>query len=384
MLVEVISPNKSRMLSLYPYLRICLAANVANRYQREILPSKRKSKQKRQLLWWTKKLCKSYLSQLTTQQKTVCMISTIVMVIFVAKQLAYGSSFSTNRSSLKKGEGNISLVSAPTKSLYTAEDQQKINDVFYKTNQFGDVFPIWQSIPEEKLKEKLLNFAEPFKETRRAIILEIPHEKSAILDIVRQAHFTFHYGDQDQTTWVIKNLSSLPAPFTAVSGAHVIILKDDQVLVIEERTRKGILGFPAGGSDPGEFARETACRELHEEVGLSVQSENLKLIALINRKKANKQGANLIGHCFLAQKFIGELKIDPIEIVQAFWISLQALAEASEINSLKVPPYLNELAKHILNGCQSSYSCKLPDHRQTLMIVDPTDTMNVEFIHQDL
>lgn len=327
---------------------------------------------------------KSILPHLTTQKKTLCMISAIVMVIFAAKQLAYGSDFSTNSSFLKREEGNISLISTSKKSLYANEDQLKINDVFYKTNQFGDIFPIWQSIPEEELKEKLLNFAEPFKETRRAIILEIPHERSAILDIVRQAHFTFHYGDQDQTTWVIKNHSSLPYPFTTVSGAHVIVLKEDKVLVIEDRIRKGILGFPAGGSDPGEFARETACRELHEEVGLSVQSENLKLIALINRKKANKQGANLIGHCFLAQKFIGELKIDPIEIVQAFWISLQELAEASEINSLRVSPYLNELAKHILNGCQSSHSCKLPDHRQIPMMVDPTDTMNVEFIHQDL
>ena len=224
------------------------------------------------------------------------MISAIVMVLFASKQLAYGGDFSSK----ERGRKYFTHI-CPNEVIICNEDQQKIHDVYYKTNQFGDIFPIWQNIPEVELKEKLLNFAEPFKETRQAIILEIPHERSAILDIVRQAHFTFHYGDQDQTTWVIKNLSSLPSPFTAVSGAHVIVIKDDQVLVIEERTRKGILGFPAGGSDPGGFARETACRELYEEVGLSVQSENLKLIALINRKKANKQGANLIGHCFLVK-----------------------------------------------------------------------------------
>lgn len=161
-----------------------------------------------------------------------------------------------------------------------------------------------------------------------------------------------------------------------------MVLDGDKVLVIEEITRKGILGFPAGGAEPEEFARETACRELYEEVGLIAQPQDLKLIALINRKKANKQGATLYGHCYIVERVVGTLTIDPKEVVQAFWVSIADLVEASEINHLKVSPYHNALAKHILNQCASSYSMTLPDIRQTPILYDPTDMMNVEFFYQ--
>ncbi|MFI0435102.1 MAG: hypothetical protein ACH350_05180 [Parachlamydiaceae bacterium] len=73
-----------------------------------------------------------------------------------------------------------------------------------------------------------------------------------------------------------------------------------------------------------------------------------------------------------------------MKIAQACWMPLQELAEISEIHSLTISPYLNELAKHLLNECQKSYSCKLPDHRQILKRGDLTDTMHVEFLHQDV
>ena len=270
------------------------------------------------------------------------------------------------------------------KSLLANEGDLPINEIPYHMNRYGDIFPLWQSIPEEELGDKLLTLVEPFKEKKQAIILHIPHEKFSILNAILHAGFTFHYGDQNGSTWVVKNCSSIPQPFTAISGSRVIVLKDGKVLVLEDRGRRGILGFPAGGTEKGEYARETAQRELFEEVGLRVQLEDLKLISLINRKNGNTEGANHFGHCYLTQNVTGEVCIDPVEIVQAFWISVHELAEASEIHGLKVPPYLNALGRHILNGCRSSYSTKLLDNRQTLIVSDPFDCMNVEFFQQNL
>lgn len=62
------------------------------------------------LRYFSSTLKDTILPQITTQQKTICMISTIVIFIFAAKQFAYGSYFS-NDSPLKKREGNISIVS---------------------------------------------------------------------------------------------------------------------------------------------------------------------------------------------------------------------------------------------------------------------------------
>ena len=265
-----------------------------------------------------------------------------------------------------------------TQEIYEAEG------VFYKTNRFGDIFPIWQNIPQVELKNKLITFVEAVKEKGSPIILEIPHEKSPLLNTLIQASFSLYHADQVKSEWIIKNESPIPHPFTAISGAHVMVLKDDKVLVVEEITRKGILGFPAGGAEPGEFARDVACRELREEVGLIVEPQDLKLIALINRLKVNKQGASLYGHCFVAIRTAGTINIDPKEIAQAFWIPLSELSEASEINGLKVNAYSNALAKHILNGCKTSFFATLPDPGQTPDSSPPIKLMNVEFFKQEL
>lgn len=269
-------------------------------------------------------------------------------------------------------------------ALHADQDDHSIDEIPYHVNRYGDIFPHWPTIHDEELRDKLLAFIETFKEKKQAIILQIPHERSPILNAISRAGFTFHGGDQKGSTWIVKNGSSIPLPFTAISGAHVIVLKEGKVLVLEERTRRGILGFPAGGTERGEFARETAQRELYEEVGLHVQPEDLKLIALINRKNGNLEGANHLGHCYLTQNVAGEICLDPIEIVQAFWISVNDLAEASEIQGLKISPYMNALGGHILNGCRFSYSAQLLDIRQTLLVNDPLDYMNVEFFQQNL
>lgn len=264
------------------------------------------------------------------------------------------------------------------------EEIQEKNGIFYKTNRFGDIFPLWENISEKKLTEKLITFVDTIKEKGAPIIVEIPHEKSPILNAIIKSNFTFYHANQNESQWIVKNGSSIPEPFTAIGGAHILVIKNGKILVVEERTRKGILGFPAGGAERGEFVRDTACRELFEEVGLIAQPQDLKLIALINRKKANKEGASIYGHGFIAEEVSGSLNLDQKEIIQAFWVPVKDLAEATEINHLKVSPYYNALARHIQSGCSHSYSLTLPDPRQTLVTYDPSDTMNVEFFQQNL
>lgn len=266
----------------------------------------------------------------------------------------------------------------------TTEEIYEESGIFYKTNRFGDIYPLWEDIPEKNLTEKLLSFIEIFQEKQTPIIIEIPHDKSPLLKAIIQSNFTLHYADQTKSSWIIRNHSSIPYPFTAISGAHIMVIRGDKVLVVEERTRKGILGLPAGGAEPGEFVRETACRELWEETGLIAQPENLKLIALINRKNANQQGASLYGHCFITDSVKGNLNIDPKEIIQAFWVPIVNLAEATEVHNLNVNPYIRALAKHVLNGCNESYSLKLLDIRQSPVLFNSSDVMNVEFFQQNL
>lgn len=95
---------------------------------------------------------------------------------------------------LKKNLGNIFLLLFMIflmTSLHANEDIHYVNDVPYQVNRYGDIFPLWQNIPEQELGNKLLRFIEPFKETKQAIILQVAHEKSPILRAILHAGFTF-------------------------------------------------------------------------------------------------------------------------------------------------------------------------------------------------
>ncbi len=50
----------------------------------------------------------------------------------------------------------------------------------------------------------------------------------------------------------------------------MLVRKNDTVLVIEEKTRKGYVHFPGDTADFNELTRTTATRELKEEINLAI------------------------------------------------------------------------------------------------------------------
>ena len=53
-------------------------------------------------------------------------------------------------------------------------------------------------------------------------------------------------------------------------GGVVFTRRDDEILYVIIRHRGGHCGFPKGHMEPGETERQTALREIREEVGLNV------------------------------------------------------------------------------------------------------------------
>ncbi len=118
--------------------------------------------------------------------------------------------------------------------------------IHYTKNNFGDIFPEWQNIPQEQLTERLSAFSNLLKDD--------------VLDSIKKAGFIFYHGNNDKAEWIFKNDSSIPEPYTASIGAAIIIKNGDSVLVVEEKTRPGILGFPGGTTDFQGSLRTTAAR----------------------------------------------------------------------------------------------------------------------------
>lgn len=268
---------------------------------------------------------------------------------------------------------------------------QQCMGITYASNKFGDLFPQIQGIELKELQQKLSAFVAAMESTGAPIIVTIPHEKAPVLDILKKANFHYMHGDNAGTTWIIRNKATIPAPYTAIAGGEVVVLnRKGEILVIEESKRRNKMSFPAGHVDPQEHSRHAACRELQEEVGLSVKPESLKLIALVNRLKANKQGASDYNHYYLAQiKDEDEkVKLDTKEVIQAHWAPVERLAQGEKIHNLASTPITKLLAKHIASGCKKSERYTIPNYRRqetpSWPQKDPEDVMHVELFQQNL
>jgi ADP-ribose pyrophosphatase YjhB (NUDIX family) len=262
-------------------------------------------------------------------------------------------------------------------------------NMWYKKNNFGDIFPQWQEIPHEKLSERLSNFVNLFKDTvpETPFIVEVPHEKAAGLDAIKKAGFIFYHGNNDKSEWIFKNNSSIPEPYTSVIGTQLFIRKNNTVLVMEEKTRPGFVSFPGGTADFNELTRNTAVRELKEEVNLDVHPNDLALFAIINTVKINRFNANSANYYFVVDhsKISGELLPNPNEVIRTFYVQLENLAAEKPVNGLAVIPSIAALAQHLLNKNAPSHHEALLEYRQ-LRKKDSernqNDTMSIEFFAQ--
>jgi 8-oxo-dGTP diphosphatase len=104
----------------------------------------------------------------------------------------------------------------------------------------------------------------------------------------------------------------------AIHGSYIAIWHAQRVLVIQNSYRK-LLSFPAGGRWRGETLVETAARELHEEVGIRAELEEL---AYCGEFVHRTQYAEDHGHVFeLCCVDAPEVRIDRREVTWAEFLT---------------------------------------------------------------
>ena len=95
-----------------------------------------------------------------------------------------------------------------------------------------------------------------------------------------------------------------------ISGAHAIIRRDDELLIVRQETEwcaHPFWSLPGGTSEPGELLIETLCREVREEAGLHVQEAS---VAWVMEEDRPYSGERLLVAFFEATSWSGELCTD--------------------------------------------------------------------------
>lgn len=115
--------------------------------------------------------------------------------------------------------------------------------------------------------------------------------------------------------------------FTMVVTAHLLLIKDEQILLsrrFQTGYEDGNYSLPAGHVDADESCLQAMIREAKEEIGLDLQAENLNFSHVMHRF----EGREAIDFFFSCEKWRGEAKnMEPDKCDDLAWFPIQNLPE---------------------------------------------------------
>jgi 8-oxo-dGTP pyrophosphatase MutT (NUDIX family) len=118
----------------------------------------------------------------------------------------------------------------------------------------------------------------------------------------------------------------------AIPTAYLILVKGSKILLSRRYNtgfQDGQYSFPAGHpSDDDEALRHTMIREAEEEIGITIDPEDLKLVHVMHRKQTESANERRINLFFTAQKWKGRPRImEPNKCDDLRWFELGDLPD---------------------------------------------------------
>ncbi|MET7774640.1 NUDIX domain-containing protein [Streptomyces mirabilis] len=120
---------------------------------------------------------------------------------------------------------------------------------------------------------------------------------------------------------------------TLLVAAVIVHDKTTNRVVLPQRSQnakfaQGMWDLPVGKSEPGEPITATAVRELHEETGLTVKPESLKVADIIHGAWGVEAPGGFLTVVFTAHEWTGEPENrEPRKHAQVRWVDADAVPE---------------------------------------------------------
>ncbi|MDP2641206.1 MAG: NUDIX domain-containing protein [Candidatus Yanofskybacteria bacterium] len=132
----------------------------------------------------------------------------------------------------------------------------------------------------------------------------------------------------------------------AVPASYLVLRKDDEVLLARRFNTgyyDGHYSLPAGHVEAGELPLDALVREIQEEVGVRIESENLCLAHIMYRTKRDETG-DRTDFFFTASKYEGEIENkEPHKCADLQWFPLAQLPES-------IIPHIKDVLLNIEKG----------------------------------
>lgn len=137
--------------------------------------------------------------------------------------------------------------------------------------------------------------------------------------------------------------------FKVTPASYVIFEKDGKILLLKRANtgyNDGNYSLPAGHFDGNETAKEVAVREVKEEVGIDIKSENLQLVHISHRKSPVPIDHERMDLFFRIKKWQGEpVNAEPHKHEEIKWFEIKKLPDnmVPEVRSAITQAYKNEI-----------------------------------------
>lgn len=113
---------------------------------------------------------------------------------------------------------------------------------------------------------------------------------------------------------------------TSAKRARVLILRGDQVLLVQDIFSQDNWSVPGGGINRGEDPARAASREIKEELGLDVDSNQIELIGRLERDVASGQTYEALIYVYRVNESANtEVRRNKWEIVRWDWHTMENL-----------------------------------------------------------
>lgn len=124
---------------------------------------------------------------------------------------------------------------------------------------------------------------------------------------------------------VIISFLKLYTVITGTERARIIIVNEhDEILLV-----RGMIGpkwtLPGGAIEKNESPKQAALRELHEETGMVVDPDNIRLIGVL---KGRESPVNYVAHVFygvVSRQHLPAGLYNPVEIIDVDWFHLEKM-----------------------------------------------------------
>ena len=114
--------------------------------------------------------------------------------------------------------------------------------------------------------------------------------------------------------------------FKYIGSSYLMLFRDGKILLLRRANtgfEDGKYGLPAGHLDGGETAREGGAREVREEIGLQIKTEDMQVVHVMHRKAAQDERIDFF---MTANAYEGEIRnCEPHKCDDLSWFPLNAL-----------------------------------------------------------